>query len=142
MTLPGQLDWDGRRIGIVPENIAKNFVKHFGLDGFLDEVLGALLQRGENVLLIANGRNHDDAGVAMLADDALDGLDALHLRHGDVHEDNIGVGAVELGNGGQTVTGFTRYFAAEELDHLDEVLAGEDRVVHDQVAYGLLVFAK
>src|SRR5208337_2199832 len=122
MMLPGQLDRDGGGIGIVPEDVAKNFVKHFGLDGFLDEVLRALLQRGENVFLITDGRDHDDAGVAMLADDALDGLDAFHLRHGDVHEDDIGIGAVKLGNGGQTVTGFTRYFAAEELDHLDEVL--------------------
>ncbi len=77
----------------------------------------------------------------MPANDALDGLDTFHLRHGDVHEHDVRLGAIELRDGGEAVAGFSSDFAAEHLNHLDDVLASEDRVVHHQVANGLIVFA-
>ncbi len=75
-----------------------------------------------------------------MTDDALDRFDAFHLRHGDVHEHDVRLGAVELGDGGETITGFAGNFSAEELYHLDDVLAREDRVVHHEIADGLIVF--
>ena len=73
----------------------------------------ALLESGENIFLITHRRDHDDARFAMLVDDALDGLDAFHLRHGDVHEHDIRLGAIKLRDGGESVAGFSRDFAAE-----------------------------
>jgi len=102
----------------------------------------ALLERGENVLLVADRGDHDDTRVWMLTHDTLDGFDALHLRHGDVHEHDVRRGALELGDGSEAVTGFTGNFAAEDFDHLDDVLAREDRIIHDEIADGLVVFAK
>ena len=77
----------------------------------------------------------------MLANDALDGLDAFHLRHGDVHEHDVGLGAIELRDGCEAIAGFPGDFAAEHLNHLDDVLASEDGVVHHQVANRLIVFS-
>ena len=104
-------------------------------------MLRTLLQSSENVFLIADGADHDDAGVGVLTHDAFDRFDAFHLRHGDVHEHDVGLGAVELRDGGQAVAGFTGHFPAEHLDHLDEIFAGEYGVVHYKVADGLIVFA-
>src|SRR5260370_8881454 len=110
----------GRASGvwILTENVTKDFVQDFGLNGFLDKMLGALLQRGQNVFLITDGGDHDDAGVGMLPDDALDGFNALHLGHGDVHENDVGLGAVELGNGREAIPLFPDDSTAEHPDTL------------------------
>jgi len=71
-------------------------------------------------------------GVGVLANDALDGFNALHLGHGDVHQDDVGFDAVEFGDGGKAVAGFTGNFAAEKLDHFHDVLAREDGIVHHE----------
>ena len=73
--------------------------------------------------------------------DLLGRFDAFHLRHGDVHEHDVGMGAVVFGDGGQAVSGFARDLAAESFDHAGQILAREDGVVHDQVADWLPVFA-
>ena len=78
----------------------------------------------------------------MLAHDALDGLDAFHLRHGNVHEHDVRLDAVVLRDGGQAVAGFSGQLAAEHLDHFDEVLSREDRIVHHEVADRLTVFSQ
>ena len=78
----------------------------------------------------------------MLAHDTLDRFDAFHLRHGDVHEHDVGLDAVEFGNGGKAIAGFPSQLAAEHFDHLDEVLAREDGIVHHEVADGLMVFSQ
>src|SRR5882762_3283318 len=103
-------------------------------------MFGALLQRGQNVFLIADRGNHDNFGVGILAHDTLDRFNAFHLRHGDVHEHDVRLGAIEFGDGGEAVTGFARDFAAEELHHFNDVLPGEDRIVHHQISDGLAVF--
>src|SRR5258708_30483918 len=126
--------------GIVAQDVAKDFVQHFGLYRLLYKMFGALLQRGQNVFLIADRVNHDNCGVGILAHDAFDRFNAFHLRHGDVHEHDVRLGAVEFGDGGEAVTGFARDFAAEELHHFDDVLPGEDRIVHHQISDGLAVF--
>jgi hypothetical protein len=96
----------------------------------LHEVFRALLERGQNVFLVTHRRDHDDTGVAMLANDALDSLNAFHLRHGDVHEHDVRLSAIEFRDGGEAVASFSSDFAAEHLNHLDDVLASEDGVVH------------
>src|ERR1700688_4619181 len=104
-------------------------------------MFSAPLQGGQDIFLIAHRGNHDDACVAVLANDALHGFNAFHLRHGDVHQDDIRLGTVELGDGGETVASLARHFPAESLDHFDEVLAREYGVVYHQVADGFIVFA-
>src|SRR4029077_3487137 len=99
-----------------------------------------LLECGQNVVLVTDRRDHDDASVRMLLDDALDSLDAFHLRHGDVHEDDVGIGAGVFGDGSAAVPGFADDLAAERFDHLRETLTCKDRVVNDQVASRLVVF--
>src|SRR6516165_6559299 len=99
--LPREGNGRTRDIWIVTENVAKDFVKDFWLHGFLDKVLRAFLEGGENVFLVADRRDHDDAGVSMLAHDALDGFDAFHLRHGDVHKNDVRLDAVEFCDGGE-----------------------------------------
>jgi hypothetical protein len=106
----------------------------------LDEVARTFLQSGKNIVLIANGRNHDDAGVGMFLDDALDGFDAFHLWHGDVHEHDIRLGASVFGDGGAAIARLADYLAAKGFDHLRKTLSREDGIVHDQVADGLAVF--
>src|SRR6266853_3018356 len=78
----------------------------------------------------------------MLANDAFDRFDAFHLRHGNVHEHDVRLGAAVLRDGGKAVAGFAGNFAAEELYHLDDVLAREHRVVHHEIADGLVVFSE
>src|SRR6266481_6033097 len=92
--LPRESNGRTRGIWIVTENVTKDFVENFGLNGLLDKMLGALLQSGKNVFLVADGGDHDDARVGMLAHDAVDGFDAFHLGHGDVHEDDVGLTAI------------------------------------------------
>ena len=77
----------------------------------------------------------------MLPHDALHRLDAFHLWHGDVHEHDVRLRAVEFRDSCQAIAGFTGHFPAEHLDHLDDVFASEYRVVHYQVADRLVVFA-
>src|SRR5205807_8621998 len=140
--LPGQRYGRTGRVRVITQDVAKNFVQYFRLDRLLHKMLRALLQRGENILLVADRRHHHDARVAVLAHDALDRFDAFHLRHGDVHEHDVRLDAVVFGDGGQPVAGFAGQLAAEHLDHFDEVLAREDGIVHYQVADRLIVFSQ
>jgi hypothetical protein len=105
-------------------------------------MLGTFLQSGENIFLIADAADHDNASVGMLTHDALDRFNTLHLRHGDVHEYDIGAGAVEFRDGGEAVAGFAGDLAAAHLNHLHEIFAREYGIVHHQIADGLIVFAK
>jgi len=102
--LPRESNGRTRGIWIVTENVTKDFVENFGLNGLLDKMLGTLLQSGKNVFLVADGGDHDDARVGVLPHDALNGFDAFHLGHGDVHEDDVGLDAIELGDGGDAVS--------------------------------------
>ena len=76
----------------------------------------------------------------MLPHDALNGFDAFHLRHGDVHEDDVGFGALVLSNCGAAVAGFPGELSAKRLEQLHNVFSREYRVVNDQVANGFFIF--
>ncbi len=102
----------------------------------------ALLQSRENIFLVPHRRHHHDPRLGVLPHDALHRLDALHLRHGDVHEHDVRLAAVVFRDGGQAVAGFPGHFAAEHLDHFDEVLARKDGIVHHEVANRLIIFSE
>src|ERR1700683_2150509 len=131
---------DCRGDAVVIENVTNNFVERIRLDRFLDEVARTLLQSGKNIVLIADGRDHDDPGVGMFLDDTLDGFDPFHLRHRYVHQKDIRLGASVFGDGRAAIARFADYLSAEGFDHFREALSREDGIVHDQVAYGLAVF--
>src|SRR5438067_426291 len=130
----------GRDCDIVAEDVTNHLIQHLGLDRLLDEVARALLERGDHVLLIADRRDHDDSGFGMLAHDALNRLDAFHLWHGDVHEDDVGLGALVFGNGGAAVAGFSGKLSTKRLEQLHDVFPREYRVVNHQVSNGFLIF--
>src|SRR5579872_11472 len=121
--------------------VLDDFVQNFRLHRLLHEMPRPALQSRDNVFLIADGGDHHDAGVGMSLHDFLGSLDALHLRHGDIHQHDIGMRAVELADGSKAVAGFAGHLPAERFNHSREILAREDRIVHDQVADGLPVFA-
>src|SRR6185437_11002427 len=99
----------------------------------------SLLQRCEDVVLVADGRDHDNARLGMLADDPLDSFDALHLWQGDVHQDNVRVCARVLGNRCAAVASFACNLAAKCVNHLCQALAREDGVVYYKIADGLAI---
>ena len=129
-------------IRIVSQNVTKNFIQHFRLHRLLHEMLRALLQRRQDVLLIAHRRHHHDSRIRVLPHDPLHRLNSFHLWHGDVHQHDVRLAAVIFRDRRQPVACFPGHFPAELLDHLDQVFAGEDGVVHHQIADRLLVFPK
>src|SRR5207253_6123306 len=62
-------------------------------------------------------------------------------RHGDIHEHDVRMRAVELADGSQAVAGLGCHLPAEGFDHANEVLTGKYGVVHDQIADRLSVLA-
>src|SRR5258708_25825995 len=124
--LPRESNGRTRGIWIVTKNVTKDFVENFGLNGLLDKMLGALLQSGKNVFLVADGGDHDDSRVGVLPHDALNGFDSFHLGHGDVHDDDVGLDAIELVDGGAAVSRLAGDDAAQSFDHLPDVPALED----------------
>src|SRR5205814_2769114 len=82
----------------IAQHVLDDFVEHLGLHRLLHKMPRALLQCRHDVFLVPHGRDHDDARLGMRAHDALGGLDAFHLRHGDIHEHQIGMDAVIFGN--------------------------------------------
>src|SRR5579863_2971364 len=126
---------------IFAHHVFDDFVEHFRLHRLLHEMARAALQCRHNVFLIAHRRHHDNAGFGMLLHDPFSRLDPFHLRHGDIHEHDVRMHAVELADGGQAVAGLSRHLPAERLDHAGQILAGKHGVVHDQIADRLTVFA-
>ncbi len=105
-------------------------------------MLCALLEGRQDILLVPHRRDHDDARVGVLPHNALHRLDPFHLRHGNVHEHDVRSNPVEFRDGRQAIPGFAGHFAAEHLDHFDEILAREDGVVYHKVANRLIIFSK
>src|SRR5947209_15678853 len=77
----------------------------------------------------------------MSTDDALRGLNAFHLRHGDIHQHHVWRGAVVFGNGGAAVAGLADNLAAKGFNHLGNVFAGKDGVIYHEVANRFAVFS-
>src|SRR5207248_7560163 len=81
---------------VFAHHVLDDFVEHFRLDRLLHEMASAPLQRSHDVFLISNRGNHHDASFRMLLHDPFSRLDAFHLWHGDIHEHDVRVSAVEL----------------------------------------------
>src|SRR3954462_11730018 len=126
---------------VFAEHILDDFVEHFRLYGFLHEMPCTPLQRGDNVLLVSDGGDHHDACFRMLLHYAFSRFDPFHLRHGNVHEHDVRMSAVELADGSQAVAGFSRHLPAKTLDHAGEIFPGKNGVIYDQVADRLPVLA-
>src|SRR5580700_9586770 len=122
------------RSSILTHDVLDHFVQNLRLDRLLYEMTRPPLQRSHNVLLIAHGGHHDNACFGMLLHDLLGRLDPLHLGHGHVHENNVGLEALIFGYGGHAISGFAGDLATECFDHPGQILAGEDGIVHYQVA--------
>src|SRR5579864_981155 len=120
-----------RHCAVFTKHVLDHFVEHFRLHGFLHEMTRAPLQRGDNVLLISNRGDHDNARFRMLLDDPFGRFDPFHLRHGNVHEHDVRMCAVELADSGQAVAGFSRHLPAERFDHAGQVLTCKYGIVHD-----------
>src|SRR5580700_228867 len=124
---------------VVVQHITNDFVKRIRLHGLLHEVACALLQRSQDVVLVADRGNHDDSRLRVFLHNALDRFDALHLRHGYVHQNEVGRGSRVFGDGGAPVTSLSDDLSAKGFDHLGEALSSEDRIVDDQVTHGLAI---
>src|SRR6266567_4291027 len=123
-----------RHRAVIAQYVLDDFVQHFWLHWLLHKMACSPLQRRDNVFLVADRGNHDDACFRMLLHNPFGSLDAFHLRHGDVHEHDVRMRAVELADGSQAVAGFSRHLPAEGFDHAGKILTGKHGVVHNQVA--------
>src|SRR5579864_330718 len=126
---------------IVSKHVFDDFVEHFRLDRLLHKMTRSALQGGHDVFLIPHRGNHDHASLRVLLHNFFGGLNAFHLRHGDVHEHDIRPETLVFADGGQTVSGLARDLAAKAFDNAAQVLAREDGVVHDQILDRLTVLA-
>src|SRR5262249_5293523 len=120
-------------------HVAEDLIENVGFHRLLHEMPRTLLQGSDDVLLVSDGGDHYDARLGILSDNPLRSLDAFHLRHGDVHQYQIGMDSLVLCDCGAAVARFAHDFAAERLQHLGEVLAREDRVVDYQISHWLVV---
>src|SRR3954469_18455021 len=77
----------------------------------------------------------------MPLDDFLSSFDAFHLWHGDIHDDDIRVKAIIFGDRSLAVSSFADQLAAKSFNDAGQVFAGEDGVIHYQVADWLAIFA-
>src|SRR2546422_8693095 len=99
-----------------------------------DEVLGAGRDRFHDQGFLAHGAAHHDHGRGVDLEDLAGGLDAVELRHDDVHGHELGAELAESGNRLAAVAGLADHLVAaagvvqDVLDHG----AHEHGVVHDQ----------
>ena len=91
------------------------------LTALYDEILGTCLDGLDNHGLLSHGRTHNYLGSAICLSDLLEGLDAVHLRHSDVHQHQVGTQLLVLLHGHRPVLCFTcngvAVFGEDVLDH-------------------------
>src|SRR3954453_23005767 len=69
-----------RHGNVVTQNVLDDFIQNFRLDWFLHKMASSALQGGNDVFLVADGRDHHDARFRMLSHDLFRRLDSFHLR--------------------------------------------------------------
>lgn len=112
-----------------------------GREGLGDVVVGAGLEAGHLVLLLAAGGEHDerDAAGALLAAQALGELDARHAGQHPVEQDQVGQGVADDALARLGVTGTQHVVTGPRQVGGDEFLDGglvfdeEDRGGHQQL---------
>jgi hypothetical protein len=72
---------------------------------------GARTQRGEDGLVVAVRGEHDNLHLGQVRADATGGLEAVHIGHAQIHEDDVGTVLGGQCNGFRAVAG-----GADQLD--------------------------
>src|SRR6266699_2928567 len=94
-------------------------------EGLVEEAVRALLHRLHRGRLVGQSRDHEDAHRGLHGHESRDALDAVHLRHGDVHGHDVRVGLLEELERLEPVAG-----GAHQLELL-EPLRALDTPAHD-----------
>src|SRR3989442_4564465 len=71
------------------DGVAQGGEDALGLEGFLQEIVGAFVNRLDGGRNVAVSRNHQDRGVGVLRAYGLERLQPVHLRHLDVEKDGV-----------------------------------------------------
>jgi hypothetical protein len=98
----------------------------------VEEAVRALLHGLYCGGLVGERRDHQDQNVRLHLDQARDALDAVHLRHGDVHGDDVGVGLPEELQGLEAVAREPDDLQPIDLLGALDAPADDVRVVHDK----------
>jgi undecaprenyl-diphosphatase len=104
-----------------------------------DEIARPGLDGLEDFLLLTQSRNHDDQGRGILGENAPEGGNAVHARHGDVKGHQVGPQLPEEGDGLTAVAGLAHGLQAHVVEDLLEhhphelgIIRDEDGVAHSQ----------
>src|SRR5881296_304988 len=102
-----------------------------------DEILRAGLNRLDDQGLLAHRAAHENLRVGILLDDLAHCVDPAHVRHHDVHGDEIGLELPVLLDGLRSRLRFAHHLkaglrqdVADHRPHEDGVVADEDSVAH------------
>jgi len=113
-------------VGIVAEHVPKNFVQHFRLHR-LAQSAGAFLQRRQDVLLYPTDETMTMRALVCCRTCAppprFPSICGMVMSMSTMS----GFDAVEFRDGRQAIPGFAGHFAAEHLDHFDEVFCARRR---------------
>src|ERR1019366_8891095 len=107
-----------------------------------DEVLGTGLDRLDHQRLLAHRAAHQDLCVGIPGDDGLDGIDAAHVGHHDVHGDQVGLDGLVPLHRLQAALGLARDFIPGTAQNVRDHRAHEDRVVTNQDPVGHYVLRR
>ncbi len=92
---------------------------------------GAILQRPKDALVAIVGGEYQNASIREVGSNCTDRCDAVQFRHGQVHQDDIGLQLPEPGDAFMTVPGMT-----SDSHVLLELQNGCQAVANDVMVFG------
>src|SRR5207244_7546916 len=87
-----------RQVHALSQHALHGFEHAGGLERLHHEVLRTRLDRFHHQRLLPHGAAHEDLGVRVQSHDLAHGVDATHVRHHDVHRDEVGLELLVLGD--------------------------------------------
>src|SRR6476620_7624628 len=108
----GPWEVQGRLGAVLGQCLADRLDDAVGLERLDDEVLGAELDRLEDLGLLAEGRAHHDAGRRVGGDDLGEGGEAVLLGHGDVQGHQVRLELLEARDRLDAVAGLADHLVA------------------------------
>ena len=109
---------------------AKSAGEAIGREG-LEEIVDALASKASSGVLVVRGDENGDGHL--VGADGFDDTKAIHLRHLDVEEDEVGVGAADGFNGGFAIAALTDDIDVRlVLEQTQERLAGKGLIIDDE----------